>query len=76
MLQQTQLQIFQDFLLFEQRILSECLSQNFNDIERFIAPDIYWPVINDRLAIEFRRQRYKIIQQAKRMKYKYLEILN
>jgi len=66
MLQETQLQIFEDFSLFEQRILCNFLSQEFNDIEHSIAPDIYWPIANDRSAIEYKKKRYEIIQEVKR----------
>ena len=34
--------------------------------ENFIAPDLYTPLINDPIALEFQHQREKIIREAKR----------
>ena len=35
-------------------------------MEDLIAPDIYWPPINDTIAIAFNKKRSKILQEAKR----------
>ncbi|CAF1255732.1 unnamed protein product [Adineta ricciae] len=61
-----QIETWKEFLMFETRILCKCLPQNFDELERFIAPNIYSPAINNSTAIQFKNQRYKIIQEAKR----------
>jgi hypothetical protein len=63
---QVQLQIFEEFTMFEQRIRCNFLSREFDHLERSVAPDIYWPMVNDRIAVEFEKKRYKIVQEAKR----------
>ena len=65
-LQQTQLQIFEEFLQLETRVSLEFLPENFDDIEYFIAPDLYSPIVKDQTGLEFKQKRYKIIQEAKR----------
>ena len=50
----------------ETRISCECLPQNFLNLENFIAPDLYAPLIPDPIALEFQRRREKIVREAKR----------
>ncbi|CAF2764146.1 unnamed protein product [Rotaria sp. Silwood2] len=42
------------------------LPKHFDLLEDFIAPDLYTPITRNSLAIEFKQQRYKMIQEAKR----------
>ena len=60
------MQVFEKFLQLETRISCQCLPHNFQTLENFIAPDLYTPVINDPIALEFQHQREKIIREAKR----------
>jgi hypothetical protein len=65
-IRQVQLQFFEKLLMLEQRIRCNFLPRAFDQFERSIAPDIYWPVIDDGTAVDFTMKRHKIIQEAKR----------
>ena len=65
-IRQVQLQCFEKLLMLEQRIRCNFLPRAFDQFERSIAPDIYWPVIDDSIAVDFTMKRHKIIQEAKR----------
>ncbi|CAF4165881.1 unnamed protein product [Rotaria sordida] len=66
-LKQKQLKVFEEFLQLETRVSIQFLPEDFDNLEYFIAPDLYSPLIQDSKAIEFQQQRYKIIQEAKRI---------
>lgn len=61
-----QADIWKDQLLLEMRVLCKFLPEQCHQIERFIAPVNYMPLNTDQKAIQFRHQRYNMIQQAKR----------
>ena len=65
-LKDKQLQCYEDFLKLQTRISIEYLPQNFDQLENFLSSDLYFPIIKDHLAVEFKQKRYKIIQEAKR----------
>jgi hypothetical protein len=64
--QQTQFEVVEENVMLEQRIFCQFLPPNFDQLESFIAPDLYCPVINDRFGVEFKKKRKRILQQAKR----------
>ena len=53
--------------MLETRVLCKFLPKNFDDLENFIASNIYSPIIKDQTAIQFKNQRHKIIQETKRL---------
>jgi hypothetical protein len=66
-LRATQLGIFEELLQLEAHVSTEVLPKHFDRLEMFIvSDDLYSPVVNDHLAVEFRQQRCKIIQEVKR----------
>ncbi|CAF4086380.1 unnamed protein product, partial [Adineta steineri] len=65
-LQQLQMQLIEEFVMLEQRIICKLLPQNFDSIDNLIKPHLYTPLIQDITSIEFKIQHYKIIQQIKR----------
>ncbi|CAF1459948.1 unnamed protein product [Adineta steineri] len=65
-LRQTQLEGFEELLKLEAQISIEFLPKHFDHLENFIAPQFYLPVIKNDPIIEYKQQRYKIIQEAKR----------
>jgi hypothetical protein len=66
MIRDKQLKTFEELVMFEQRILSHILPQDFDKMEYLIASDMYRPPINDSIAIAFNKKRSKILQEAKR----------
>lgn len=44
----------------------QCLPKNFHQLEYFIAPNLYKPLIKNSYALEFQQKHYKIIQETKR----------
>lgn len=66
MLRDKQLKTFEELVMFEQRILSHILPQDFDKMEHLIASDMYRPPINDSIAIRFNKKRSKILQEGKR----------
>ncbi|CAF4050299.1 unnamed protein product [Rotaria sp. Silwood2] len=65
-LRETQLQVFEEFLQLETRVSIQFLPEDFDNLEYFITPNLYSPLIQDSMAIELKQQQYKIIQEAKR----------
>ncbi|CAF2152106.1 unnamed protein product, partial [Rotaria magnacalcarata] len=65
-IREQQVKIWEQLLMLRMRILDKFLPQHFDDLEHFIAPNIYSPVISNTIAIQFKNKRYKIIQEAKR----------
>ncbi|CAF1495225.1 unnamed protein product [Adineta steineri] len=65
-LQQLQMQLMEEFVMLEQRIICKLLPQNFDSTDNLIKPRLYTPLIQDVTSIEFKIQYYKIIQQIKR----------
>ncbi|CAF1389852.1 unnamed protein product [Adineta steineri] len=65
-LQQLQMQLMEEFVMLEQRIICKLLPQNFDSIDNLIKPHLYTPLIHDMTSIEFKIQQSKIIQQVKR----------
>ncbi|CAF4037931.1 unnamed protein product [Rotaria sordida] len=64
-LKEKQLQVFEEFLQLETRVSIQFLPKDFDNLEYFIAPNLYSPLIQDSMALEFQQQRHKIIQEAK-----------
>jgi len=67
-----QANIYEEQLELEMRILYRFLPSNFDDLENFLASDIYLPVIEDQTLIQFKNKRLNIIKETKRQ---YLKIL-
>ncbi|CAF4588336.1 unnamed protein product, partial [Rotaria socialis] len=65
-IREQQVKIWEQLLMLRMRILDKFLPQHFDDLEHFIAPNIYSPVISNTIAIQFKNKHYKIIQEAKR----------
>lgn len=65
-LRQCQLDVFEDLLKLETQVSMEFLPKQFNDIETFIRPNFYSPILKNQLAIELKQKQYKTIQEAKR----------
>lgn len=53
--------------MLQMRILSKFLPQNYDQLENFVAPVTYLPLNNDQKGIQVKNQRYKMIQEAKRL---------
>lgn len=53
--------------MLETRTLCKFLPKNFDDFENFVAPFTYFPLNNDRKAVDVKNKRYKIIQEGKRI---------
>ncbi|CAF5184021.1 unnamed protein product, partial [Rotaria magnacalcarata] len=65
-IREQQVKLWEQLLMLRMRILDKFLPEHFDDLEHFIAPNIYSPVISNTIAIQFKNKRYKIIQEAKR----------
>ncbi|CAF1393936.1 unnamed protein product [Rotaria sordida] len=62
----TQLQIYEEFMMLEQRILHQFLPPNFDQFEKITAPDIYWPSIADQTLVDIRTKRRTNLKRGKR----------
>ncbi|CAF1515433.1 unnamed protein product [Rotaria magnacalcarata] len=62
----TQLQVYQEFMMLEQRILYQFLPPNFDQFEKITAPDFYWPPISDHTLVDMRTTSRTILKQGKR----------
>ncbi|CAF4020406.1 unnamed protein product [Rotaria sordida] len=62
----TQLQVYEEFMMLEQRILYQFLPPNFDQFEKITAPDIYWPPIADQTLVDIRTKRRTILKRGKR----------
>ncbi|CAM2729112.1 unnamed protein product [Rotaria socialis] len=62
----TQLQIYKEFTMLEQRILRQFLPLNFDQFENITAPDFYSPPIYDRTLVDMQNKRRTILKQGKR----------
>ncbi|CAF1513675.1 unnamed protein product [Adineta ricciae] len=65
-IRQQELKIWEEILMFEIRISCKFLPLNFYQMETFIVPLSYIPVIKEQKVIEFNNKQYKIIQEGKR----------
>jgi hypothetical protein len=66
-LQQTQMNIYEELLKLETHLSIEYLPIQFHRLEDFIvSSDLDSHLIKNHLATEYKQQRYKIIQEAKR----------
>jgi hypothetical protein len=65
-LRQHQADVWKHLLVLEMRILCKFLPVNCDHLERFITPVSYTPLNMDQKAINFKKQRLKIIREAKR----------
>ncbi|CAF1465655.1 unnamed protein product [Rotaria sordida] len=59
--------IWDELLILYMRVLYNFLSPKFDELEQFIAPDIYSPIIQNRIAIQVNNNRMKIIKESKRV---------
>ncbi|CAF2819348.1 unnamed protein product [Rotaria sp. Silwood2] len=66
-LQEKQVQFYEDLLKLEARVSIDFLPQSFDELEDFVTFDDYFPVVKNTVAIEFKHNNYKIIQEAKRI---------
>ncbi|CAF4171520.1 unnamed protein product, partial [Rotaria sordida] len=65
-LQEKQVQFYEDLEKLEARISIDFLPRSFDELEDFIVVNDYFPLIKDNIALEFKQNSYKIIQEAKR----------
>ncbi|CAF1273836.1 unnamed protein product [Rotaria sp. Silwood1] len=61
-----QLQVYEEFMMLEQRILHQFLPPNFDQFEKITAPDIYWPPIADRTLVDIQTKHRTILKRGKR----------
>ena len=61
------MEVFEKLLQLETRISIEYLPSYFRSVETFIDSDLYSQLSNKYRTRELRRQRYKIIQETKRV---------
>ncbi|CAF1088999.1 unnamed protein product [Rotaria sordida] len=62
----TQLQVYEEFMMLEQRILHQFLPPNFDQFEKITAPDFYWPPITDQTLVNIRTKHRTILKREKR----------
>ncbi|CAF5113724.1 unnamed protein product [Rotaria sp. Silwood1] len=60
-------EIWDELLILYMRVLHNFLSPKFDELEKFIPPDIFSPIIQNRIAIQVKNNRMKIIKEAKRI---------
>ncbi|CAF3847890.1 unnamed protein product [Rotaria sp. Silwood1] len=65
-LKRAQLEVYEEFIMLEQRILYQFLPPNFDQFEKITAPDFYWPHIADCTLVLIKRKRRNILKQGKR----------
>ncbi|CAF1524992.1 unnamed protein product, partial [Adineta steineri] len=65
-IRERQIQILEELLQFEMRILYKFLPPELDQLEKIVAPITYIPLNNERKTIELNNKRYKMIQDAKR----------
>lgn len=65
-LAEQQWQIFEQMTRFELRISLECLPKHYYQLEPFVMPDLYTPMVKNASAIELKQKRSKLIQAIKR----------
>ncbi|CAF1431400.1 unnamed protein product [Adineta steineri] len=65
-IRQKQLQILEELLQFEMRILYKFLPSELDQLENVVAPITYIPLNNEHKTIELNNKRHKMIQDAKR----------
>ena len=66
-IREKQAEIRKEQLMLEIRIHCKFLPENFDHLKNFISPIAYLPLNSNAKAIEIKNQRYKIIQEAKRL---------
>jgi len=65
-LRQQQLEVYEEVIILNERILHQFLPPNFDQLEEYIAQDYYWPPIADHTLPEMKTKRRKILQKIKR----------
>jgi hypothetical protein len=65
-IRQQEMKIWEELLMLEMRVLCKFLPLNLNQLENFIVPMSYSPIIKEQKAIQFNNKQYKIIQEGKR----------
>ncbi|CAF1237188.1 unnamed protein product [Rotaria sp. Silwood1] len=65
-LQEKQVRFYEDLAKLDVRVSIDFLPRSFDELEWFIELDDYFPFIKDNIAVEFKQNCYKIIQEAKR----------
>lgn len=65
-LRQVQLDAYEEMIMLKERILHQFLPPIFDELEQYIAPDLYWPPISDHTLVEIKTKHRKILQQGKR----------
>ncbi|CAF1330250.1 unnamed protein product, partial [Rotaria sordida] len=66
-LQEKQVQFYEDLEKLVARVSIDFLPRSFDELERLVSFDDYFPLIKDNIAVEFKQNSYKIIQEAKRI---------
>ena len=65
-LRQQQLEVFEEVIILNERILYQFLPSNFDQLEKYIVQDYYWPPISDHTLPEIKTKRRKLLRQIKR----------
>jgi len=66
-IQDNQLAYWKEFLMFEQRILSKFLPENFDQLQNFITSNFYSPIVNDDSVVKYQLKHIKFLQESKRI---------
>lgn len=65
-LRQEQAAVWEELLQLEMRVLCRILPHSFDQLQNFIAPLDYSPLMKERKAVQLQNEYYKTIQEAKR----------
>ena len=61
---QKKAEVLEELLMLEMRVHCQLLPEYLNDLESFITPNIYSPVIHNQTTILFKNQHRKIVQET------------
>jgi predicted DNA-binding protein YlxM (UPF0122 family) len=65
-LRQQQLEVYEEVIMLNERVLHQFLPPNSDQLEEYIAQNYYWPPIADHTLPEMKTKRRKLLQQIKR----------
>lgn len=65
-LRDLQFEIYEDWVMFKERIREKFLPLSFDQMENYVMPSFYWPSMEDQTLVETRIKCRKILQQMKR----------
>lgn len=65
-LRDSQLDTYENFVMFKARIREQCLPLPSDQLEGYVVPAFYWPSIKDQTLVETKIKCRKIVKQMKR----------